>query len=92
MLRLVLPAFAALTLAGCQLQTEEPPMSDTPEICAAEDYQHYVGQPLARLDTSALPEPYRIIAPGMAVTLDYRPERLNISYDARGIIRRIACG
>lgn len=92
MLRLVLPAIAALALAGCQIPEEDAPMPDTPELCAAEEYQHYIGQPLARLDISTLPEPYRIIAPGMAVTLDHRPERLNISHDAQGIIRRITCG
>ena len=34
----------------------------------------------------------RVIAPGMAVTMDYRPDRLNIETDAQGRITRIKCG
>lgn len=34
----------------------------------------------------------RVIAPGMVVTMDYRPNRLNIETDEQGRITRITCG
>ena len=34
----------------------------------------------------------RMIKPGQAVTMDYRPDRLNVEVDARNAIVRITCG
>jgi hypothetical protein len=34
----------------------------------------------------------RIIRPGMAVTMDYSPTRLNITIDENGSIDRVYCG
>ena len=34
----------------------------------------------------------RIIEYGMAVTMDYNPERLNIQLDRRDVIERVNCG
>lgn len=34
----------------------------------------------------------RVIRPGMAVTMDHRPGRLNLHLDDRGRITRITCG
>jgi len=34
----------------------------------------------------------RVIAPGDAVTMDYRTDRLNLETDAEGRITRIRCG
>lgn len=34
----------------------------------------------------------RVIAPGDAVTMDYRPDRLNIETDAEGRVVRLKCG
>ena len=34
----------------------------------------------------------RVIAPGDAVTMDYRPDRLNIETDAEGRVDRLKCG
>lgn len=34
----------------------------------------------------------RVIAPGDAVTMDYRPDRLNIETDAEGKVVRLKCG
>ncbi|WP_322963738.1 I78 family peptidase inhibitor [Sphingomonas fuzhouensis] len=34
----------------------------------------------------------RVIAPGDAVTMDYRPDRLNIETDAAGRVVRLKCG
>jgi len=34
----------------------------------------------------------RWVAPGMAVTMDYRADRLTVSYDANMVIERASCG
>jgi len=34
----------------------------------------------------------RVIRPGMAVTMDYVPERLNIDIDAAEVISGVRCG
>lgn len=34
----------------------------------------------------------RVIAPGTVVTMDYRPDRLNIETDDQGRITRLKCG
>ena len=73
-----------------------PPAQDRPPVveqgCGADRLQDYVGQPLAALDRSTLPQSTRIIGPGMAVTMDYSASRLNIEHDRNQIILRIACG
>ncbi|MDY0957429.1 I78 family peptidase inhibitor [Sphingomonas sp. CFBP8993] len=34
----------------------------------------------------------RVIAPGTVVTMDYRPDRLNIETDDQGRVTRLRCG
>ena len=34
----------------------------------------------------------RWVAPGMAVTMDYRTDRLTVSYDGAYKIERVSCG
>ena len=36
---------------------------------------------------SELPSGTRVIRPGMAVTMDYRPQRLNLNVDASGVVK-----
>jgi hypothetical protein len=80
---------ALLPLAACMQES----IHDTPApLCPAEAMQASVGQPLAVLDGGQLYQPNRIIGPNMAVTMDWRPERLNIEHDDAQIIRRIYCG
>jgi hypothetical protein len=80
---------ALLTLAACSQDI----VPDTPAAaCPAEILQPQIGQPLAVLDLAKLHQPNRIIGPNMAVTMDWRPDRLNIEYDSALIIRRIYCG
>jgi hypothetical protein len=34
----------------------------------------------------------RWLAPGMAATMDFRPDRLSVSYDEKMVITLITCG
>ena len=85
-------------LAAC-VEIESPPYpGDIPPplppegSCGAPDLQFLRGQPETVLQTMKFGVPVRIIQPGMAVTMDYNPTRLNIEIDESGEIFRISCG
>ena len=87
-----------LGLAAC-VEAESPPYpGDIPpplppeDSCGAPDLQFLRGQPETVLQTMKFGVPVRIIQPGMAVTMDYNPTRLNIEIDESGNIFRISCG
>jgi hypothetical protein len=60
--------------------------------CAAESYQGLVGQGAWEVHTDSLPSAHRVYAHGDPVTMDYRPDRLNIVTDQRGVVMSVACG
>ncbi|MDP4032898.1 MAG: I78 family peptidase inhibitor [Pseudorhodobacter sp.] len=81
----------ALPLAACVPETPAP-LPDMTENCGAPALQYLLGQPASVLDTIPLAPATRILRPGMAVTMDYSPERLNIEIDAGEHIIRLSCG
>lgn len=82
-------ALALLALAACQ---PAPPVTPTGDArCGAEALQTRIGQSARVLETMRFAGPVRIIRPGMAVTMDYRPDRLNIEIDAANTIARVWC-
>lgn len=87
-------AMAAVLLLGCVPQSGSPPAEPLPveDACGAAGLQGLVGQSEEALATLSLAAPARVIRPGMAVTMDYRAERLNIELDSQGRIIRIFCG
>jgi hypothetical protein len=54
--------------------------------------QSLVGQGRDVLAAMTLPQGTRVIEPGMAITEDYRADRLNLDLDAGGRITRVWCG
>lgn len=96
----------ALALSACGNAREPASVNeDRPQIvepdfgggCDAEAGQQFVGQMLddalsdkAKAATGA--RNVRVIRPGMAVTMDYRPDRLNIDLDEDGRVTRVHCG
>jgi hypothetical protein len=79
-----------LVLAGCVV-TAEPP-GEMADQCGAAELQSLVGRPGAVLDGMRFSQDVRVIQPGMAVTMDYSAERLNIWLDDRDVIERVTCG
>lgn len=83
--------FGAL-LMGCRADTPAQPLPQNPhDACGATDLQSLVGQPASVLETMKFAQPVRILRPDTAVTLDYRPDRLNIDIDAQEKIARVHC-
>ena len=87
-----------LCLAACVEAESQPypgdisPPMPPEDSCGAPDLQFLRGQPETVLQTMKFGVPVRIIRPGMAVTMDYNPTRLNIEIDETGEIFRISCG
>ncbi|MFN3936352.1 MAG: I78 family peptidase inhibitor [Gemmobacter sp.] len=90
-MRLSLPLAATLVLAACEAPLT-PPAIDNPDACGASGLQYLVGQRLAAFDGVEVRGPVRVIAPGTAVTMDYRTDRLNLETNRRNRITRVYCG
>jgi hypothetical protein len=62
------------------------------DACGAADLQGIVGTSVGELQAASLPENRRIIFPGMAVTMDFQPERVNVEIGSDDRIARVFCG
>ncbi len=62
------------------------------ERCAADAYQHLVGQRIGELHTDSLPVPLRIYSTTDMVTMDFRVDRMNIIHTPQGEVIEVKCG
>ncbi|URW76826.1 I78 family peptidase inhibitor [Sphingomonas donggukensis] len=81
----------ALLLGGCVLPV------DTSPSCNAETVQGWIGQKFSdrlsrTLQRKTGSRAVRVIRPGMAVTMDYRAGRLNITLDEKDMVTALRCG
>src|SRR5262245_17727830 len=98
-MRLYLLSASVLLTMGCATTaTNETPELDAGGFeCSAEGIADLIGRPATNeLGIDALQRSHsrtlRWIRPGDAVTMDYRPDRLNINLDASGNVERLGCG
>lgn len=85
----------ASALSACAMNAAEPVAS--PGVCAADKASSLVGKPATADAVQKTRElsgakSSRTIRPGMAVTMDYREDRVNILVDAANRIERVTCG
>ena len=66
------------------------PITPGPDTCKASQYQTLVGQP--RAAAQSLPQPKRVYHITDMITMDHRPDRLNVVLDDSGLIGAITCG
>jgi len=103
MVRVTLAALALCALAGCQDEEAparegedaaavEQPAEDGGDACGASAHADLVGQDRSVIASMTFPAPMRLIGPDDAVTMDFNPERLNVTYDESGTIDRVYCG
>lgn len=78
-------------LAACMSEPDRTTETITAN-CGADALQDRVGQPAADHDFDTGDRPVRILPPGSIMTMDHRPDRLNVETDDAGIITRIWCG
>lgn len=90
-----------ITLGACATAPDDAPDAAPPMAgggpCDADAAQSLVGQPASReLAATAMrlsgARELRWIPPNSAVTMDYRPTRLNIEYDESSVVAAIRCG
>ncbi|MFC4724628.1 I78 family peptidase inhibitor [Glycocaulis abyssi] len=90
-------AFASLAMLAACATADGATENDVVDLsegreCPAQQFQLLVGQLRDEVDTSTLPVPYRMYGRGDAVTMDYRPDRLNVVIGDDGRVERVACG
>lgn len=82
-----------LILMACVDPAPVPPVDPEPiDDCRASALQGLVGQKATVLRTMRFGTTVRIIQPGMAVTMDFIPDRLNIWIAEGGVIESVTCG
>lgn len=64
--------------------------------CGADQLGGYIGRKasddvIAAITAWRGDKPVRVLHPDSMVTMDYRPDRLNIDLDANGIIKGLRC-
>jgi hypothetical protein len=67
-------------------------MTSGDDACGASGLQGIVGTSVGELQAASLPENRRIIFPGMAVTMDFQAERVNVEIGTDDRIARVFCG
>lgn len=95
-----------LVLGACVAAVGTPPAGSRPggpqgtgwiepgPSCDRTDFDpaQIIGRRPEELGLERFSYPVRVILPGMAVTMDYSPARLNLEVDERGHIFRFHCG
>ncbi len=60
--------------------------------CDAGKHRTLIGRPKEEIDIAALPRPLRVYPAGSRITMDHRPERLNIVIGPDGHVVKVRCG
>lgn len=86
----------ALSLAGCAGTTASVP-TPPQAACRSEAVTRFIGQTAtadlgAQMLAASGARSLRWMAPGMAVTMDFRPDRLSVGYDEKMVIQTASCG
>lgn len=94
-MRIVL--LAALALAGCSTVADKPASNPEEAMCDLAPLKRFVGQvstPALNAEAQKLAgaKSLRMKPPGAMVTMDYRPDRLNISLDEQNRVTEFDCG
>ena len=73
-----------------------PPASlsaEPKDQCGLKDAQAFVGKPRTSLPAPVDPSRWRVACTTCPVTMDYRPDRLNILFNAdTGVVQEVKCG
>lgn len=95
-------ALIAVALAGCTTGQTTPVTDTVPPVMGDDGCgRSRIGDLVGRTMTAAVEaevrqrsgaKTIRVIRPGMAVTMDFRDDRLNIDVDARNVVTGVRCG
>lgn len=80
-----------LLIAACA--PTPPPLPPVLEdTCGARDYGNLLGQDATALERVLILGPVRVIRPGDAVTMDFRPDRINFGIGPDETVIEVSCG
>lgn len=69
------------------------PPPPEPDSCKAADFKYLIGRNKSEIPVPTDPSRRRVTCTSCPVTMDYRPERLNILFDAEtGVVKEVKCG
>ncbi|WP_374669983.1 I78 family peptidase inhibitor [Ramlibacter sp.] len=96
----VLALGALTTLAGCAAPPAQPEAAPPPPLagtCEAQAAQFAMGMPYGEALAEEVrrksgARTVRVLRPGMAVTMEYDPGRINLGVDAAMRVTRVNCG
>jgi hypothetical protein len=86
------PLALVLLLPACDGIGGTATTIEDPVPCQIATYRPFIGGPLGALDPVVVPQPYRVIRPGDAVTRDFIANRLNFFVSEDGRVADITCG
>ncbi|MDR0807758.1 MAG: hypothetical protein LBE86_01275 [Gemmobacter sp.] len=90
-----------ISIAGCGLLAAcvpvvtpgpAPIVPDMRPRCGAERLQWMVGQTESAMTGINHQGPLRVLRPGSLATMDFQPDRLNVSINTAGRITEVTCG
>ncbi|MCV2893630.1 I78 family peptidase inhibitor [Lentibacter sp. XHP0401] len=98
--RFILAAVSLATMAACQTslpsdqipQEAKLPTTSKTDPCGANDLAFMTGMRVGEIKFDTLERPVRIVGPKSVVTLDHRPDRLNVDIDSSERITGFHCG
>lgn len=89
------PLLLVAGVTACVMQPRElpdpGPMMPVNDTCGAAPHADLIGQDATALERVMILGQVRVIRPGMAVTRDFRPDRINFIVDESNLIARITC-
>ncbi|MGE4430132.1 MAG: I78 family peptidase inhibitor [Sphingobium sp.] len=94
-------ATSLFTVSGCAATSADTDAASTPPsmegACKNDDLQQFIGQKAtaelgARMLEISGARTLRWGGPNTAMTMDFRPDRLTVSYDYDMVIERASCG
>ncbi len=95
-IRVLLIAAMATALAGCTMVDAEPAPGPPKGECDATKAEAFIGRDGAAVAEQARAaagaKAVRVIGPNQAVTMDFRPDRLNLETDGAGRLAKARCG
>jgi hypothetical protein len=94
---LLVATAAVLTACATVPADGEPPVREPAGECDASGVQDHLGHTASAAAGATLlrltgARTLRWVPPRTAVTMDFRPDRLTVSYDDDMVIERISCG
>lgn len=84
----------ALAIGACTPvgEAEDAIVAEAGDACGARSFEGFVGERVDALNDVELPAGARVLFPTTPATMDFNPERLNITVDADDTITRAYCG